>query len=544
VAEASDIAELHEAPAAVAPADAPPRRSVTKVNRELDAVLSWLRSVKPQLDITDDELLELFWAAHPRFQFFSSLNWGTNLIDLGAGNGGLGHWKNWVTPARRDLNLYGVDRTIGEHRALYADWEAIDLDREMPGFSGVRLTGFIASHLIEQLATPERLIEWIGARAEPGTRVYLEWPSPTAIALPSRDELRRHDFDVLISNFRDDPDNRNCPDLATMRGWLNDAGLTTVASGAVDLGLLGEELFARAADRRSMGYWSMMQFSLYAVAVKPGVAADVVTESVMPSREPPVDAPPAADAPANEERRDAGEITASFIDRSEWRRFSETRPHLTDPAYAASIIEQAKTDGVSSAFLGDIPVVDVTAGEGDVLAKGLSARERAVLELIAAEPWCGEPTTTIYATEAMTPFALVMRGRYTRFIGSEHATDEAARDALFPIPLQDPANLTFPSDRFDCVVTNNRLQQAPDSGACLREMCRVLRRGGVMLATFAFNPAEAGGGSPGSEALGWDILDRARQAGFSRAEMVFVSGRRRAITASEIAGVFVLRCYK
>jgi SAM-dependent methyltransferase len=51
---------------------------------------------------------------------------------------------------------------------------------------------------------------------------------------------------------------------------LNTAGFTVTSSGTVDLGIFGEELFARAKDpaARTMGYSSMTGFSLYAVAVK------------------------------------------------------------------------------------------------------------------------------------------------------------------------------------------------------------------------------------------------------------------------------------
>ena len=121
----------------------------------------------------------------------------------------------------------------------------------MPNVSGVALTGFFASHLIAQLASPERLVAWIGTRAEPGARVYLEWPSPTSNALPTRDELRQHDIEILVSNFRDDPANRTCPDVTTVCGWVREAGFTIVASGAIDLGRFGEELFARAPGQKS-----------------------------------------------------------------------------------------------------------------------------------------------------------------------------------------------------------------------------------------------------------------------------------------------------
>jgi len=553
---------------------------VTKVSRDLDSLVASLKSVERRLDVSDDELLELFWQGHPRFQFFTSLPWSTNLLDLGAGGGGLAHWKHWVKPARPDLTLYGVDRNIGENRPLYAGWEAIDLDRELPKFPGVPLTGFFVSHLIEQLAAPEMLIEWMGTRAEPGARLYIEWPSPASMALPSREELRRHQIDVVVANFRDDQANRTCPDLGTVCGWLRAAGFSVVSSGPIDLGIFGEELFARAMDRdsRSMGYWSMMHSALHAVAVKSerAVAVPAIRSGAAiadAATKVSSDMPESAGEPWL--AGDMEEITAPFTDVGQWRRFSERNPHLSDTRYIKSVAENATKKGGWSAFLGEIPAGEVAVTGADyrehLLAKDLNPRCRAILELMTAEPWFANGNATIYAAEAVTPFALLLRGRYARFIGSEYASTEEARDALFPIPFQDLENLTFPSDRFDCVVTNDCLEHVANIRQCLAEMCRVLRPGGVMLSTFPFtfyyesevrarlvdgriehlmepeyhgNPAEPASGSLVFEIPGWNILDTAKDAGFVRAELVFVSGMKRAITAAEVGGIFVLRCYR
>jgi capsular polysaccharide biosynthesis protein/glycosyltransferase involved in cell wall biosynthesis len=243
--------------------------------QDLGAFVGWLKSRQRRLNAPDQDLVELFWRVHPRFQFLKSLPWGWNLLDIGAGNGGLAHWKSWLKPDRADLNLYGVDRNTGEYRELYAGWEAINLDRAMPNFAGVTLNGFFARYLLEYLGTAEQLVEWLGRRAEPGARVYLEWINPISRSLPTREQLSKHGIEVLTSNFIDDAEHKQAPDLARLGNWLSDAGFTIIASGAVDLGILGEELFARGADRdtRSMGYWSMTRSSLYTVAIKSAAAA-------------------------------------------------------------------------------------------------------------------------------------------------------------------------------------------------------------------------------------------------------------------------------
>jgi hypothetical protein len=251
------------------------------VYRDLDKFVAWLKSKKPRLATSDQDLVELFWLAHPRLHFFKSLPWGCNVLDIGAGNGGLAHWKGWLRPERPDLTLYGVDRSAGEYQELYAGWEATNLDREMPKFPGIKFNAFFASHLLEYLGAPELLIEWLGTRAEPGDRVYLEWMSPVSLNLPTREQLQKNDIEVVTSSFIDDWEHKQAPDLARLSGWLTEAGFELIAGGAVDLGLLGDELFARGADRdsRSMGYWSMSRSSLYAIAVKSGEPAMLTPEA-------------------------------------------------------------------------------------------------------------------------------------------------------------------------------------------------------------------------------------------------------------------------
>ena len=257
---------------------------------DLARLVEQLATIRPRLDLDDDALLELFWEFHPRFRFVKSLPWAANLLDLGAGAGGLAHWRGWGKPARPDLNFYGVDLHEGEHRALYAGWETIDLDRQLPDFPGARLNAFLATHLIEHLADPERLIRWIAEKGEPGSRIYLEWPNPETLNLPTREELARHGIEVVGSNFHDDPTHRDCPDLPAVLDWLGQYGLAVVAHGAIDLGAIGEEMYVRALEPnlRTMGYWSLTRWSVFVEAIKPvcGRTAAGVATGANPPVEP------------------------------------------------------------------------------------------------------------------------------------------------------------------------------------------------------------------------------------------------------------------
>jgi hypothetical protein len=302
---------------------------------DIGAFVARLKSIEPRLDISYDDLVELFWQVHPRFQFFKWLPWGANLLDIGAGNGGLVRWKEWLKPQRADLNLYGVDRNVAEYRDLYAGWETVDLDRELPKFPGVKLNAFFASHLIEYLAAPERLVRWLAATAEPGARLYLEWTSPTTLDLPSQGQLHKFDIDTLTSNFVDDWEHKQSPDLATLCGWLAAAGFEVRSSGAVDAGIFGEELFARDGDPhlRSMGYRSLTHSSLYAVAVR-------TDQPVADARE--LAAKPAvAWSPGFEDRRRAASQANSALSRELLRT---KRALLLSGLFDAAFYRETYTD--------------------------------------------------------------------------------------------------------------------------------------------------------------------------------------------------------
>jgi SAM-dependent methyltransferase len=270
------------------------------------------------------------------------------------------------------------------------------------------------------------------------------------------------------------------------------------------------------------------------------------------------------------------EFCVSISDICSWRKFMSEHPLLLDQEYIKRIVDHGGEQGIFSAFLGRVEPEEIHVLGPNYRetfnARGLNPRCRAILELITSEPWSQNPLTArIYAAEAISHFALAMRARFPRFIGSEYVGDERAREALYPIEFQDLTRLTLISGVFDCVITNECLEHVPNVDQCLREMHRVLRPGGVVLSTFPFcfrretlmkarmvnghieyltepeyhgNPIEPEEGSLVFQIPGWDILDTARNVGFRQTEMVFLSSLERGITATDVAGVLVFRCYK
>jgi SAM-dependent methyltransferase len=181
-------------------------------------------------------------------------------------------------------------------------------------------------------------------------------------------------------------------------------------------------------------------------------------------------------------------------------------------------------------------------------AFGLNARQRHVLKLIDEHTRdIFEPR--IFGAEAFTPLAMLLRGRFARYYGAEYGATQELRDQLYPIPHEDLTALTLKPRTFDVVTTNEVLEHVPNVDGALYNLSRVLKAGGVHIGTlpFAFwqpkgfvraklhlgqvvhlmdqerhgNPADPDGGSLVFEIPGWDIIDRAKAAGFEDAYFIY-----------------------
>ena len=256
-----------------------------------------------------------------------------------------------------------------------------------------------------------------------------------------------------------------------------------------------------------------------------------------------------------------------------WRSFAQANTARISREAAARIVDAALSNGIVSRFFGSVPasgvsMVGMDAREG-LMACNLNSRQRAVLELFAADPRSHSIYgCRIYAHEGVTAFALALRGRYPFFLGSEYAPTAQDAAKFWPVPSVDIARSPFPDASFDVVLSNDVLEHVPELDATLRDTARILKPSGRLIAHFPFlwdsettqvravieggavrhilppeyhgNPVDTGGGSLVFQLPGWDILARCRNAGFRDARMVFLSSATAGITASEIAGHFVL----
>ena len=269
------------------------------------------------------------------------------------------------------------------------------------------------------------------------------------------------------------------------------------------------------------------------------------------------------------------EIALELRALEEWEQVMTDNPHFRDPDYIRSIATAVAQDGAIEPLTGTkIPAgaLQLTDNLREGLEYGqINSRTRAVLLslqwALAEKNW---PDAKIYAAEAVTPFALRLRGIFAKFIGSEYSATEEQRQDLYPIQFEDLQKLSFPNDVFDLVTTNDVLEHVPSIDEALREICRVLKPGAWHVGTAPFavgqydsirkaelidgqvnfltepeyhgNPVDEKG-SLVFEVPGWDILERARKAGFRDAFVRFLMSAKHACFSSDAGGIFVF-CFQ
>jgi 2-polyprenyl-3-methyl-5-hydroxy-6-metoxy-1,4-benzoquinol methylase len=243
---------------------------MSEFTTQIETTIQRLNALRPRLDWSDDALMERYWRLHPRFRFVKTAPRRAALLDIGAGSGGMAHWKLWGEPKRRDIRFYGVDTARGEHAGLYRGWESLDLDQAMPGFHGITFDACVMSHVIEHVRDPSALLAWIAGHLHPGGLIYVEWPGAASLAQPPREALLPHGIDIMITNFFDDATHIRPITRADLVGWLPAAGLAVQETGTIDLGDIGAEMLARGLRdgdgfKKLCGYWSTTRWAEWVI---------------------------------------------------------------------------------------------------------------------------------------------------------------------------------------------------------------------------------------------------------------------------------------
>ena len=270
------------------------------------------------------------------------------------------------------------------------------------------------------------------------------------------------------------------------------------------------------------------------------------------------------------------EIDLSFSSFFEWSRwFNENQDNAFVPD-VADAVRQIRNDGfcepITKKLFDKYSIADSGSLREGLLANGLNSRHRAVLRVLEEKIDTKEPLQwSIYSPEAITPFAAFMRGIFPRFLGTEYFADASGSNNFFPILHADLTNLDFQDASFDVVISNEVLEHVPSIEQALAESARILKFGGWHIGTFPFlfngavsevrtvrtegsvvhllppeyhgNPVDESGGSLVYTIPGWDIIEKAKENGFSRAEMRFIADSKYGILTENV-GVFIFCAQK
>jgi len=267
------------------------------------------------------------------------------------------------------------------------------------------------------------------------------------------------------------------------------------------------------------------------------------------------------------------ELDETFASLADWTGWAGRHPEAFNPQYVDAVAGRILAFGFVEPLSGrTVTPAEIGGERGNwregLFAHGINSRQRAVLHLIEQLLQdCPREQATVFATEAVTGLAALLRAHYPRFLGSEFAEDEATRRMILPALHQDLMRLDLPSDAFDLVATNDVLEHVPDIDTALGEIARVLKPGGWQVSTFPFrikdedgdlrsvlrdgkvvhlkppelhgNPVAPERGSLVFETPGWNILERCRKAGFAQADIRFVASERHGYLTEHL-GVSVL----
>jgi len=173
------------------------------------------------VEYSHDELIQMYWNAHPRYRFLKFAPASARFLDIGAGNGGLGHWKKWGSPIREDLRMYGIDLKVGEFATLYENFEALNLDENKLPYDSGFFDAVISTHVFEHLRHPKEVADQILRTLKPGGECYLETPNLNSLNTPSRKIMEESGFVGFTANFYDDPTHLkpfNCSALLSLFG--------------------------------------------------------------------------------------------------------------------------------------------------------------------------------------------------------------------------------------------------------------------------------------------------------------------------------------
>ena len=178
----------------------------------------------------------------------------------------------------------------------------------------------------------------------------------------------------------------------------------------------------------------------------------------------------------------------------------------------------------------------------------MNNRQRLIAALIKEELY-NQHNKHVYLMEQVTPIYNWVSAAFKNhtLVGSEYLGVQYESGAIVKgVRHEDVENLSFSDNTIDMIVSNDVFEHVPNPSTAFTECARVLKAGGLMLATIPFHwkngksiyratmidgeleylLPQAYHGNPISSAgslvftdFGWDVLDEIKSAGFSNVQV-------------------------
>ena len=274
------------------------------------------------------------------------------------------------------------------------------------------------------------------------------------------------------------------------------------------------------------------------------------------------------------------EIRGSFGSAEEWETWRRELGEVK--GIRQSILADVRSRGFVEPLTGiarypyEIVIRDKDLHES-ISSHELNSRKRALLVQITLElsvrNWLTRRNIRILGAEALSRMALILRGKYPYYWGTEYLSDDAARQKYYPIPHMDLQTIDYPAESFDVFTSGDVFEHVPDLDRALKEIHRVLKAGGVLISSFPFdpgrlttqvkaslsetgtvthhgepeyhgNPVAPSEGSLVFQLPGWDLLPKLASYGFEDAYYSIIASSHFGIVSSPQLGVFVLTASK